>query len=115
MATRAHTEERAAAEDGVRRDHRSAWLVWIVGLPTTALLVGLLHIYGLGPFRSLQEELEKEEALEREASQLEQENAVLNEEIGTLEPGGFGIEKRAREKLGFSEIGEIIIHIPDKR
>ena len=93
----------------------SPWAVWLVGLPAAALLGWLLHTTGHGPFQALTETLEKEEELEEEIMQLKEENKVLQEGINTLMPGEFGIEKRAREKLGWSKPGEIIVHIPDKQ
>ncbi len=93
----------------------SPWAVWFVGLPAAALLGGLLHLTGHGPFQTLSESLEQETELEEEIVRLKQQNDVLQQDINTLMPGEFGIEKRAREQLGWSKPGEIVVHIPDKR
>ncbi len=89
--------------------------MWVYGVPAAALLGGLLHVNGLGPFQSLTVTLEEEAKLKEEIVGLEGENETLKDQIDSLKPGQFGVEKRAREQLGWSKPGEIIIHIPDKR
>lgn len=97
------------------RKWSSPWTIWLYGVPAVALLGGLLHTAGLGPFQSLTETLEREAELEETIIQLKQENEDLEEDVNSLQRDGFGIEKRAREQLGWSKPGEIIVHIPDKR
>ena len=46
---------------------------------------------------------------------LKEQNELLQEDIDALQPGEFGIEKRARERLGWSKPGEIVVHIPHKQ
>ena len=89
--------------------------MWLYGVPAAALLGGVLHVNGLGPFQSLTATLEDEAKLEEEIVELEDENDSLKDQIDSLKPGQFGVEKRAREQLGWSKPGEIVIHIPDKR
>lgn len=93
----------------------SPWAVWLYGVPAVAILGGLLHLNGLGPFQALTRTLEAETELEERILELQTENEGLEEEIEALQPGKFGIEKRAREQLGWSRQGEIVIRIPDKR
>ena len=103
------------AQAGARPKRISPWAVWLYGLPAAALLGGVLHVNGLGPFQPLAETLQRESQLEEKIIQLKGENGTLKEEVDQLKPGHFGIEKRAREQLGWSKPGEIVIHIPDKR
>ena len=100
---------------GGRRKRMSPWAVWLYGLPAAALLGGVLHISGEGPFQPLAETLVRESELEEEIDRIAVENEDLQEEIDTLMPGRFGIEKRAREQLGWSKPGEIVVHIPEKK
>lgn len=93
----------------------SPWMIWVVGLPAAALIGGLVHLAGHGPFHALTESAEQEGELEEEIDQLEQENELLQEDIDALTAGEFGIEKRAREQLGWSKPGEIVVHIPHKK
>lgn len=110
---RRHEDLRKQALGQPRRT--SPWGVWLYGVPAAALLGGVLHVNGLGPFRSLTVTLEEEAKLEEEIVELEGENETLKDQIDSLKPGQFGVEKRAREQLGWSKPGEIVIHIPDKR
>ena len=98
-----------------RRRRVSPWLVGLVGIPLAAGVGAVLHRAGLGPFRGFVETLDQEAALEEEVMLLMEENEALEREIEALEPGNFGIEKRAREQLGWSKPGEIVVHIPEKR
>lgn len=91
------------------------WKLWLYGLPAAVVLFGALHLYGRGPFQPVAAALGAEAELERQIEQLQGENEQLSAEIESLKPGAFGIEKRAREKLGWSKPGEIIVHIPHKR
>ena len=102
---------------GTRRwtRHLWSWGIWLYGVPAAALLGGLLHLNGLGPFQSLTATLESEAELEQRIMELQSENEALKQQIEALQPGRFGVEKRAREQLGWSRPGEIVIHIPDKR
>ncbi len=93
----------------------SPWPIWLYGVPAVALLVGLLHVLGYGPFRSFTETSDEEAELEQQVEMLKDENADLQGEIDALMPGQFGIEKRAREQLGWSKPGEIVIHLPEKK
>ena len=112
MFTRRRKRIRARSK---RRRRVSPWVVWVAGLPTVALLGGLLHLSGHGPFQALIESLEQESELEDELVRLKEQNELLQEDIDTLQRGEFGIEKRARERLGWSRPGEIVVHIPHKQ
>ena len=107
-------QQRVEARVG-RRRRVSPWLVWLIGLPAAGLLGGLLHLAGYGPFQGLIAGLEQEEQLHEEITHLEEQNEALQEEINALMPGEFGIEKRAREQLGWSRPGEVVIYLPEKR
>lgn len=100
---------------GGARSKISPWSVWLYGLPAVAMLGGILHLNGLGPFQSLKQGLDAEATLKEEIGTLRTENDDLESEIDSLGTGQFGIEKRAREDLGWSKPGEIVIHLPDKR
>lgn len=117
MTNETFNNRRAAVDNrmGVERHRTSPWTVWIYGLPAVALLGGLLHAFGYGPFQPLAESLNREAELEQSIIELKEENESLTEDVNSLMPGEFGIEKRAREQLGWSKPGEIIVHIPDKR
>ena len=106
--------KRIRARSG-RRKRVSPWVVWVLGLPSAALLGGLLHISGHGPFHALLESLEQEVELEEDLVRLKEQNELLQEDIDDLMPGEFGIEKRARERLGWSKPGEIVVHMPHKK
>lgn len=108
--------ERSAHEmPAPRRKRISPWTVWVYGLPLAALLGGVLHVLGYGAFQPLAETLTKESELELQIESLKDENAALQQEIDDLMPGEIGIEKRAREQLGWSKPGEFVVHMPDKR
>lgn len=98
-----------------RRWSWSPWTVWLYGVPVAALFGGFLHYSGAGPFQSLTESLEREADLTKQIESLERQNDDLEREIEALMPGQFGLEKRAREQLGWSLPGEILIHIPEKQ
>ena len=87
-----------------------------MGVPCVVvpLLVGL-HLLGYNPIRPLMQALENESKLESQIERLKQENTELQRDVDALGPGQFGIEKRARERLGWSKPGEIVIHVPDKK
>ncbi len=93
---------------------RSPWTIWLYGVPAVALVCFVLHHFGMGPLRYITESLEVEAELEAEIGELENGNEALQGEIKALMPGQFGIEKRAREQLGWSQPGEIIVHLPGK-
>ncbi len=107
--------EKIREQAGARPRRMSPWTVWLYGIPAVAVLGGVLHVNGIGPFQSLVETLGKEADLKEQIERLESENEALEAEVDALMPGRFGIEKRAREQLGWSRPGEIVIHIPDKR
>ena len=98
------------------RSRISPWAVWLMGVPfvMVPLFVGL-YLLGHNPIRPLMQALDNEEKLELQIEELEQENADLQQDVNALGPGQFGIEKRARERLGWSKPGEIVIHVPDKK
>ena len=98
------------------RSRLSPWAVWLLGVPFVMLPLFLgLFLLGQNPIRPLMDALDNEERLEQQIEKLEQQNADLQRDVNALGPGEFGIEKRARERLGWSKPGEIVIHIPDKR
>ena len=74
-----------------------------------------LYLLGQNPIQPLMQALENEEKLERQIEELKEENADLQKDVNALGPGQFGIEKRARERLGWSKPGEVVIHVPDKK
>ncbi len=90
--------------------------IWLAGVPFVMLplFVGL-YLLGQNPIEPLIEALANEDRLERQIEELNRENSELQEDIDALRPGQFGIEKRARERLGWSKRGEVVIHVPDKR
>lgn len=100
---------------GVAEDTpRSPWTIWLYGVPAVALVCFVLHHFEMGPLRYITESLEAEAELEVELEKLQNENEALQGEIEELKPGQFGVEKRAREQLGWSQPGEIIVHLPGK-
>lgn len=94
----------------------SPWTIWLAGVPLVMLplFVGL-YLLGQNPIEPLIEALANEDKLERQIEGLERENTELQQDIDALGPGQFGIEKRARERLGWSKAGEVVIHVPEKR
>ena len=110
---RRHRELQAQSGTSARR--LSPWTVWLYGLPAAALLAGVLHVNGIGPFQTLEETITKESELEERILEIRKENETLQDQVDALKPGEFGVEKRAREHLGWSMPGEIVIHMPDKR
>ena len=93
----------------------SPWTVWVYGLPALALLLGVMHAFGAGPFQPLTKTLASESQLEQQIVNLKEETQALEEEVESLMPGNFGIEKHAREQLFWSKPGEIVVHLPDKQ
>ncbi|MDE0105598.1 MAG: septum formation initiator family protein [Bryobacterales bacterium] len=102
---------RAAPE----RKHISPWAIWLYGLPIVGIGLALMHMVGFGPFYEFQKTLSAEAQLEEQIDELERENAALQREIEELGHGGIGVERRARELLGWSRAGEVVIHLPEKR
>ena len=106
---------------GVRRGQRSRFenvsplTIWTYGLPAVLLLLGIMHLGGWGPFVEFRKTLGEEERLQELIVDLSQENQDLQQEIKGLAQGGFGVEQRAREQLGWSRPDEIVIHLPEKR
>ena len=94
----------------------SPWAIWVLGVPfvMVPLFFGL-YMLGHNPIEPLLQALESEALLESQIEQLEQENTALERDVDALSPGQFGIEKRARERLGWSKPGEVVIHVPNKR
>jgi len=90
--------------------------IWLAGVPFVMLplFVGL-YLLGQNPIEPVIEALANEDRLEHQIEELQQENSELQQDIDALGPGQFGIEKRARERLGWSKPGEVVIHVPDKR
>lgn len=107
---------RDAKEAKPSRLRFSPWAIWLAGVPFVMLplFVGL-YLLGQNPIEPLIEALANEDSLERQIEELQRENSDLQKDIDTLGPGRFGIEKRARERLGWSKPGEVVIHVPDKR
>ncbi|MDE0108161.1 MAG: septum formation initiator family protein [Bryobacterales bacterium] len=107
---------RDADEEKPSRLHFSPRAIWLVGVPFVMLplFVGL-YMLGQNPVEPLIEALDNEDRLKRQIEDLKQENSELQQDIDALGPGQFGIEKRARERLGWSKPGEVVIHVPDKR
>ncbi len=66
-------------------------------------------------FQDLQAAWRQETELETQVEELTKQNREIEQEIEDLAPGGPGIEKRARQDLGWSKEGEIVIRIPDKK
>ena len=97
------------------RKHISPWAIWLFGLPIVGIALALMHMAGFGPFYEFQKTLNAEAHLEEQIDELERENAALQREIEELGYGGIGVERRARELLGWSRAGEVVIHLPDKR
>ncbi len=93
----------------------SPWTIWLFGLPAVILVAGLVHYSGHGPFIGLTETLHKVVELEDELEHLEKQNTELQERVEGLMPGEFGVHKNAREKLGYSLPGEIVVQIPNKQ
>lgn len=107
---------RDATEAKPSRLHFSPRVIWLAGVPFVMLplFVGL-YLLGQNPIEPLIEALANEDSLERQIDELERQNSDLQQDIDALGPGQFGIEKRARERLGWSKPGEVVIHVPDKR
>ena len=107
---------REAREAKPSRLRFSPWAIWLAGVPFVMLplFVGL-YLLGQNPIEPLIEALANEDSLERHIDELKLENSELQHDIDALGPGQFGIEKRARERLGWSKPGEVVIHVPDKR
>lgn len=94
----------------------SPWAIWLLGVPFVMLpLFFGLYLLGHNPIKPLLQALENEEMLESQIEDLKQENTELQRDVDALGPGQFGIEKRARERLGWSKPGEVVIHVPDKK
>lgn len=63
----------------------------------------------------LREMWRQEQQVEQSIQQLREENARIEAAIKELAPEGSGIERIARQDLGLSKPGEIVVKIPEKR
>lgn len=109
-------QPRAVKEEKPSRLRLSPRTIWLAGVPFVMLPLFIgLYLLGQNPIEPLIEALANEERLERQIEELNRENSELQQDIDGLGPGQFGIEKRARERLGWSKPGEVVIHVPDKR
>ena len=107
---------RDAKEEKPSRLRFSPRTIWLAGVPLVMLPLFIgLYLLGQNPVEPLIEALANEDKLERQIDGLMRENSELQQDIDGLAPGQFGIEKRARERLGWSKPGEVVIHVPDKR
>lgn len=69
---------------------------------------------GLRTVLELRASWSREEAISSEVDHLKQQNDELEKEIGELESDGDGVERIARQKLGWAEEGEVVIKVPEK-
>ena len=88
---------------------------WAALIVVTVAAVGWFHYSGYRTFHDLSAIWNQELELETQVEELKRRNAALEDEIKDLAPGGPGIEKRAREDLGWSRPDEIVIRIPEKQ
>ena len=88
-------------------------LAMVMGVTAVAAL--WFQVSGYKTFTDLRNAWAQEEQLNRRLETLREDNAVLEREIEDLAPGGAGIEKRAREELGWSRPDEIVINVPEKK
>lgn len=88
--------------------------IWAVLILIAAALAGWFHTFGYQTFYDLRAAWREEAELEVQIEELQQQNTALEQEIEDLGPGGPGIEKKAREDLGWSKENEVIIRIPEK-
>jgi cell division protein FtsB len=109
-------QPRGTTEEKPSRLRLSPRTIWLAGVPFVMLPLFIgLYLLGQNPIEPLIEALANEDRLERQIEELNRENSELQQDIDGLGPGQFGIEKRARERLGWSKPGEVVIHVPDKR
>ena len=109
-------QPRGTKEGNPSRLRLSPRTIWLAGVPCVMLPLFIgLYLLGQNPIEPLIEALANEDRLERQIEELNRENSDLQQDIDALGPGQFGIEKRARERLGWSKPGEVVIHVPDKR
>ena len=78
-------------------------------------MAGWFQVSGYRTFHKLREVWRQEAELEAQVEDLKGRNAELEQEIDELAPGGPGIERRAREDLGWSREDEVVIRIPEKK
>jgi cell division protein FtsB len=69
---------------------------------------------GLRTVLELRESWGREEELSSEIERLKQQNGELENDISELESDGNGVERIARQKLGWAEEGEVVIKVPEK-
>ena len=94
----------------IRRSRRVLLYVALAGGP---LLV--FRFAGYEPLMELDHAWLEEAQVERAIAELKQENVDIEAAIKNLGPDGDGIEKIAREDLGWAQPGEIVIKIPEKK
>ncbi len=83
-----------------------------------ALACGTLLVFrfaGYEPLMELDHAWREEAQVEHTIAELKQENAGIEAAIKNLGPDGDGIEKIAREDLGWAQPDEIVIKIPEKK
>ena len=88
---------------------------WVVFILATTALLGWFQVSGYRTFHDLSQVWKQEAQLEAQAEELRQLNAEIEREIEELAPGGPGIERRAREDLGWSKKDELVIRVPNKK
>ncbi len=81
----------------------------------TAALTAWFYFSGYRTFHGLRAAWREEADLEAQVERLKEQNRKIEREIEDLAPGGPGIERKARQELGWSKADEIVIRIPDKK
>jgi len=85
----------------------------ILGLCFVAVLAWF-QTTGLRTVLELRASWGREEATSDEIVRLRQQNGELEKEIRELESDGDGVERIARQKLGWAEADEVVIKVPEK-
>ena len=73
-----------------------------------AILFAVLVVVFLPGYSEVQKLREDNDQLQRRIKLLEKHNGVLKDELSKMEKDGGYVEKKAREKLGIIEKGEVV-------
>jgi len=81
-------------------------------------LVAALALYQLSSYEvagNLIDVWQEEDQVRQQIEALREENARIESAIEELSPEGSGVERIARQELGWAKPGEIVIKIPEKK
>lgn len=101
-------------KEQVQRERKIRNLIFYSLTISAILYIGIIFLFGdlgIKKYRALDKTREK---LEKEISQIEKENKLLQAQINSLKEDPFYIEKYAREEFGLARPDEYIFQFQEK-